>query len=42
MIIDIKQIISIFSGIFLAFIVFKFINKDLLVIETNIDEKCKK
>lgn len=42
MIIDIKQILSILSAIILALFLFKFINKDVIVIETNIDEKCKK
>lgn len=42
MIIDMKRIFSTVIGVILAVIIYKFIKKDVIVIETNISEKCKK
>ena len=42
MIIELKKIFSTAIGVILAAIIYKFIRKDVIVIETNFSEKCKK
>lgn len=42
MFINMKLIFSIITGVILAIMTFKIIKKDVIVIETNINEKCKK
>lgn len=42
MIINISKIFHIISGISIAMILYQIVKKDVIVIETNIDEKCKK
>lgn len=42
MIIDLNKLFNVIGGVILAIIMYKIIRKDVLVIETNISEKCKK